>query len=548
MTDTTPWLPLYDERQPAEIAAEYPNLRAMWAASVERAPDQAAIRYFDGVLTVAELDAASDALTAGLQDLGFGVGDRIVLFLQNNPAFVIGMLAAWKAGGIAVAANPMYKNRELGHLVRDSGATMLLCLDELHEVAAGAVAGSDVRTVITCSARDHQTRNDDRVITTDARRPVEGAVDLLDLLRDFDGATPKPTPEPDPDDVCFLVYTSGTTGDPKGAELTHGNFVFNARSYREWMDLQPDEPILAIAPLFHITGLVGHGIVSLLVPSPLVLGHRFHGPVMLDLVREHKPVFTVGAITAFTALAAAPGRTPEDFTSLTKLYSGGAPIAPTIADGIERDLGQYVHNAYGLTETSSITHLVPPSRRAPVDPVSGALSIGVPISSTHVRVVGEDGAELPPGEIGELEIAGPQVARGYWGRPDATRDAFPGGALRTGDVGFRDAGGWFYLVDRKKDMIIASGYKVWPREVEDVLYSHPAVREAAVVGVPDQYRGETVHAFVSLRPGSVVTPEELIAHCKDQLAAYKYPRQVMIVDELPKTASGKILRRELRGG
>lgn len=163
MTETTPWLPLYDERQPAEIAAEYPNLRAMWAAAVERAPDQPAIRYFDGVLTVAELDAASDALAAGLQDLGFGIGDRIVLFLQNNPAFVLGMLAAWKAGGIAVAANPMYKNRELGHLVRDSGATLLLCLDELYEVAASAVAGSDVRTVVTCSARDFQTRDDPRL-------------------------------------------------------------------------------------------------------------------------------------------------------------------------------------------------------------------------------------------------------------------------------------------------------------------------------------------------------------------------------------------------
>jgi len=189
---------------------------------------------------------------------------------------------------------------------------------------------------------------------------------------------------------------------------------------------------------------------------------------------------------------------------------------------------------------------VPPDLRAPVDPVSGALSIGVPISSVNARIVGEDGADLPAGDVGELLIAGPQVATGYWGQPEATATAFPGGELRTGDVGFMDADGWFYLVDRKKDMIIASGYKVWPREVEDVLYGHAAVREAAVVGVPDEYRGETVHAFVSLQPGATVTENELIAFCRSQMAAYKYPRAVFFVDELPKTASGKILRRELR--
>lgn len=330
--------------------------------------------------------------------------------------------------------------------------------------------------------------------------------------------------------------------------LTHRNFVFNARSYREWMQLGPADTILGLAPLFHITGLVGHGVLALLLPAPLVLAHRFEPSVMVDAVREHRPVFTVGAITAYAAMAGVPGAGPEDFRSLTKIWSGGAPIAPAVGEQLGEKLGGYIHNAYGLTETSSITHLVPPGRRAPVDPASGALSIGVPIASVHSRIVDEDGVELPPGEVGEVLISGPQVAAGYWRRPDASEAAFPGGELHTGDVGFRDAEGWFYLVDRKKDMIIASGYKVWPREVEDVLYSHPAVREAAVVGVPDAYRGETVHAFVSLQPGAVVTADELIAFCRDRMAAYKYPRAVFFVDELPKTASGKILRRELRKG
>lgn len=543
-----PWVQLYRDGQPADIAPEYPNLLQMFAAAVERAPDQVAIRYFDGAMTVAELDAASDALAAALHDLDFAPGDRLVLFMQNNPAFVIGMIAAWKAGGIAVSANPMYKQRELGQLLRDSGASALLCLDELHPVASDVLAAGDtaVRTVITFSALDGQTRDDARAFGQSGRRMVEGTYDLPDLLSAHAGRLPVRASEPGPDDVAFLVYTSGTTGDPKGAELTHANFVFNARSYREWMQLGPDEPILGLAPLFHITGLVGHGILALLIPAPLVLGHRFHPGVMLDAIREHRPVFTVGAITAYTALAGVPGVGADDFRSLTKMYSGGAPIAPTVADKLEAQLGGYIHNAYGLTETSSITHLVPPDLRAPVDPVSGALSIGVPISSVNARIVGEDGADLPAGDVGELLIAGPQVATGYWGQPEATASAFPGGELRTGDVGFMDADGWFYLVDRKKDMIIAAGYKVWPREVEDVLYGHAAVREAAVVGVPDEYRGETVHAFVSLQPGATVTENELIAFCRSQMAAYKYPRAVFFVDELPKTASGKILRRELR--
>jgi len=229
------------------------------------------------------------------------------------------------------------------------------------------------------------------------------------------------------------------------------------------------------------------------------------------------------------------------------LYSGGAPIAPAVTDRFEEQTGLYIHNIYGLTETNSPSHGVPLGARAPVDPNSGALSVGVPVFNTLVRILGEDGEELPVGEVGEIATSGPQVVPGYWNKPEATEASLPGGELRTGDVGFMDAAGWFFLVDRKKDMINAAGYKVWPREVEDVLYGHPAVREAAVVGVPDEYRGETVKAFVSLRPGVEVTEQELIDYCKANMAAYKYPRTIDFIDELPKTTTGKILRRELRG-
>ena len=541
-----PWLALYPEYQPADITPEHATVLEVFEASLAAAPDAVAIRYFDGVLTFADLDAASDALAVGLAETGFAPGDRMGLYVQNDPAFVIGLLGAWKAGGAAVAINPMNKARELTYLLTDSGATALLCLEELYtSVARDVLPGTQVRTVVTCSALDRQSRDDPRVLGDVERDRPEGTLDLEELVATHAGREPAPASLTG-DDVAILTYTSGTTGVPKGAMNTHANMVFNACAYRDWMRLTPDDSVLGVAPLFHITGLVGHVAVALLVPCPLVLAHRFHPEVVLEAIREHRPTFTVGSITVFIALSGGPGVGREDFASLRTIYSGGAPIAPAVTDSFEEKTGRYIHNIYGLTETNSPSHAVPLGRRAPVDPNSGALSVGVPVYNTVVRILGEDSAELPPGEVGEIVTSGPQVVPGYWGKPEATAESLPGGELRTGDVGFMDEQGWFYLVDRKKDMINAAGYKVWPREVEDVLYGHPAVREAAVVGVPDEYRGESVKAFVSLKPGSSVTPEEVIAFARERMAAYKYPRTVEIVEELPKTTTGKILRRELR--
>lgn len=541
-----PWLALYAEGQPAGLTPEHDTMLEVFEASLAAAPDAVAIRYFDGILTLADLDAASDALAVGLTETGFAPGDRMGLYVQNDPAFVIGLLGVWKAGGAAVAINPMNKARELTYLLTDSGATALLCLEELYtSVARDVLPGTQVRTVVTCSPLDRQSRDDPRVLGDVRRDRPDGTMDLEELVATHAGREPAPA-SLSGDDVAVLTYTSGTTGVPKGAMNTHANMVFNACTYRDWMRLTPDDSVLGVAPLFHITGLVGHVAVALLVPCPLVLAHRFHPEVVLDAIREHRPTFTVGSITVFIALSGAPGVGREDFASLRTIYSGGAPIAPAVTDAFEERTGRYIHNIYGLTETNSPSHAVPLGRKAPVDPNSGALSVGVPVYGTVVRILGEDGAELPPGEVGEIVTSGPQVVPGYWGKPEATAESLPGGELRTGDVGFMDEQGWFYLVDRKKDMINAAGYKVWPREVEDVLYGHPAVREAAVVGVPDEYRGESVKAFVSVKPGASVTPEEVIAFAKERMAAYKYPRTVEVVDELPKTTTGKILRRELR--
>jgi long-chain acyl-CoA synthetase len=545
--DEKPWLSLYDQDQPADIALEFTDALSMFRASVSRNPDGHIIRYFGGRITARELDELSDALAVALAGLGVRAGDRVALYLQNVPQFVIGMLATWKAGGIAVPVNPMNRARELDAVLRDSGARVLLCLEGLYRDVARAVIedGGLETTVVTTSELDYRARDDQRVFAGIERLDCEGANDMAALIERHRGQSPADVTF-GPDDTAFLTYTSGTTGPPKGAMNSHGNVVFNSQAYRQWCRLGPDDVVLGVAPLFHITGLIAHVTLSLLLGAPLVLAYRFEPSVMMEIIRDERPTFTIGSITVFIALMNAPNADRDALASLTKTWSGGAPIPPSAVKAFQAQFGQYIHNAYGLTETTSPSHLVPFDATAPVDDATGALSVGVPVYNTVVRIVGDDGQELPPGEVGEIVTSGPMVVPGYWNKPEETEHALPGGALHTGDVGYMDAAGWFYIVDRKKDQINAGGYKVWPREVEDVLYQHEAVREAAVVGVPDAYRGETVKAYVSLRPGQTATAEELIAFCRQQMAAYKYPRQVEFLDELPKTVSGKLLRRELR--
>ncbi|WP_214369371.1 class I adenylate-forming enzyme family protein [Pseudonocardia sp. H11422] len=544
--DEKPWLAIYDDGQPTGITPEFGDALAMFAASVQRAPESDIIRYFDGRITLRELDELTDAFASGLLDGGFAAGDRVALYLQNVPQFVIGLLGTWKAGGIAVSINPMNRERELELLLNDSGAKVLVCLESLYrDVAAAVVGRTGVATVITTSELEYQSRGDQRVFADVERIAFDDTVDMAGLIDRFRGQQP-PAVSFTADDTAFLTYTSGTTGPPKGAMNTHGNVVFNSQAYRQWCGLGSDDVVLGVAPLFHITGLIAHVTISLLLGAPLVLFYRFEPSTAIDIIRQERPTFTVGSITVFIALMNAPNAESDALASLTKIWSGGAPIPPSTVKAFSETFGQYIHNIYGLTETTSPSHGVPYHAEAPVDEASGALSVGVPIFNTVVRIVGDDGQDVAPGEIGEIVSTGPQIVSGYWNKPEETARAIPGGALHTGDVGYMDADGWFYIVDRKKDQINAGGYKVWPREVEDVLYEHDAVREAAVVGVPDSYRGETVKAYVSLRPGRSADEAELIAFCKERMAAYKYPRQIEFLDEVPKTVTGKVLRRELR--
>ncbi|MFJ7630396.1 class I adenylate-forming enzyme family protein [Streptomyces sp. NPDC097595] len=540
-----PWLPLLSEAQRAPVHPAETLVHA-FRASVDRTPDHPALAYFDGRLTYRETDALSDSVAGHLAARGLERGDRVAIMLQNSPQFVLALLGAWKAGATVVPLNPMYKSAEVGHVLKDAQVTALICSDRAWEayLRDTAAAAPGVRIALTACELDLQTENDERVLNFE-RLPAAGdADDLVAVARQ--GLAAPAGRELTAADTALISYTSGTSGTPKGALNSHGNIMVNAERQRTGHPVPEGAAYFALAPLFHITGMVCQLAACLTNGGTLVLAYRFHPGVVLDAFAEHRPAYTVGPSTAFMALAATPGVTPEHFASFQVISSGGAPLPPALVEQFRAGLGPYIRNGYGLTECTAPCASVPPEREAPVDPVSGTLSVGVPGPDTVVRILDENGAEVPFGEQGEIAVRGPQVVSGYWGLPEATAAAFPDGELRTGDIGFMDREGWLYVVDRKKDMINASGFKVWPREVEDVLYTHPAVREAAVVGVPDAYRGETVRAYVSLRPGADVEPDELGAYCKERLAAYKYPREVEILAELPKTASGKILRRELR--
>ncbi|MFD4603151.1 class I adenylate-forming enzyme family protein [Streptomyces sp. NPDC058464] len=539
-----PWVGLLNDAQRGPVDPPASLVHALRAAVAE-APDRTCLTYFDARLSFREVDELSDSVAAHLAERGLERGDRVAVILQNSPHFVLALLGAWKAGATVVPVNPMYKSGEVTHVLRDAEVSALVCSQRAWEsYLRDTAADSPVRIVLTASELDFQTRDDARVLAFERLPQAADTEDLVAVARQG-GKAPEGR-DPEPSDIALISYTSGTSGTPKGATNLHSNIMYNAERQRTGLAL-PDAPVYyALAPLFHITGMVCQLCACLTSVGTLVLTYRFEPGLVLEAFAEHRPQYTVGPSTAFMALAAHPDVTPEHFASFVNISSGGAPLPPALVEKFRAGFGPYIRNGYGLTECTAPCASVPPELEAPVDPVSGTLAVGAPGPDTVVRIIDDEGNELPFGEQGEIAVRGPQVVPGYWRRPEATAETFPDGELRTGDIGFMDPQGWLYVVDRKKDMINASGFKVWPREVEDVLYTHPAVREAAVVGVPDGYRGETVKAYISLRPGTATDPDDLALYCKERLAAYKYPRQVEILPDLPKTASGKILRRELR--
>ena len=547
-----PWLKNYPAQVAPDLKIGAQTALSDFFISATRRPDKPAVLYFDHMISYGEIERLSNNLAAALSDFGLGKGDRIIVNLQNVPQFLIAVYAAWKLAAIAVPLNPMYKERELTYFCRDSLARVFLTHDDIAaELDLSFLKETAVRKVITTSPLDlwPADKKLPAMLKQKTKVTVPGTHDMLGLMESHKDKNITPATV-SPGDVAYLTYTSGTTGAPKGAMNTHGNLAFNARVYKAMQRIDETDVVLGVAPLFHVTGEVAHLAIAALAGIPVVLYYRFDAGETLRLIEHWKVTMSVASITVYIAMMNHPDIKARDLSSFVKAYSGGAPVSESIVDQFQKLTGLYLYSVYGMTETNSPSHIVPWGKRAPVDPDSGALSVGVPVPNCIMKIMDlENGSKaLAPGDVGEIVDSGPIIVPGYWQKPEETQHAIRNGWLYTGDVGKMDEDGWFYVVDRKKDMIVASGYKVWPREVEDVIYQHPAVKEVAVIGVPDSYRGETVKAFVTLKQGleGSIPPDEIISFCKARMAAYKYPRQVKIVSQIPKTLTGKFLKRELR--
>lgn len=549
-TQDAPWQRLYPASITPDLEVGHRTMLEAWRHHVAASPDAPAVHYFDATLTFAEVDHAADALATGLQDRGVVAGDRVAIYLQNDPQWLVTMLAAWKCGAIAVAVNPMLRAAELSYHLRDAEPRILVCLDGLYsDVVKGIRNDTSIKTVVTTHPSDMLGAMDVRPMVKErfGRKTLfNDTVDWVQLIRTFKDRRPV-TPLTESDAIAELTYTSGTTGRAKGAMNTHRGMVHSAQVYAEWFSLDSHDVVLGIAPLFHITGTVAGLGVTILTGAPIVLLHRFDPAETLRAIEERRATFTVAASTAYVALSNAPDLSRRNVSSLTKAGCGGAAVTTALVESVRDATGWHLRGVYGLTETTSPSHICPLNTLSPVDSDSGALSVGIPVPGARVRIVDVDtGVDVAPGAPGEVVIAGPMVVPGYWHAPAESANAIRDGRLFTGDIGIMNTDGWLFVIDRKKDLINAGGYKVWPREVEEALCQHPQVKEAAVIGIPDEYRGETVKAYISLVAGADVTADYLIEFCKSRIAAYKYPRVIEIIDEIPKTASGKILRRDLR--
>lgn len=526
----------------------------MLEQTAARMPRQRALIYFGADITYAELLNHVNRVAAGLQALGVKKGDRVAMMMPNCPQFVIAYFGALKAGAIITATSPIYTPREAGHQWKDAGASVVI-VDRrlLRIVKAVRPELPALKHVVEIGLRDYYPANFTALKHSLKTRPKAPARTVARLAqqtppipwRDFLSVAKTPRPVVvKPADIACLQYTGGTTGSSKGAMLTHANLVINAHQTRQWLAANSEGPDVMVAalPLFHIYAMTCIMICSVMTGGAVVLLPRFELKAALNIIRKYHPTFFHGVPTMYVAFNNAPNVERYGFKSLRVCMSGGAPLPVEVRQKFEELTGGKLVEGYGLTESSPVTHTNPPEGLLKTG------SIGMPIPNTEVRIVDiENGTrDLPLGEAGEIIIRGPQVMKGYWNKPEETAKVLRDGWLYTGDIAKKDADGYYYIVDRKKDLIIAGGYNIYPREVEEVLFEHPKIKEAVVVGMPDQYRGETVKAFIVLHEGKTVTPEEIQAFCRERLAAYKVPRQVVFRDSLPKSGVGKYLRRELR--
>ena len=547
-----PWLAQYPPVTPAEInIAEYASLKALIESSCEQFATRDAFMQMEQRMSYAEVDQLSGRFAAWLQQRGLKKGDRIAIMLPNVLQYPIAMFGALRAGLVVVNTNPLYTATELEHQLRDSGAAALVVLENFASIAQVAVPGTSVRHVIVTAVGDLLGFPKGALVNFVLRSvqhkvpvwKIAGAYAFAELLKT---APDKPEPvEVSHDDIAYLQYTGGTTGVSKGAMLTHGNMIANILQARAWFrQVQIDNTTYVCAlPLYHIFSLTANCLLFTSVggTGQLITNPRDF-PAFVKELRRHPPMLFMGVNTLFNALMNTPGFGTIDFSGLVATVGGGMAVQRAVAERWKKATGCVVSQGWGLTEAS------PAGCVNPLVGVEFTGSVGLPLSSTEISVRDDAGVELALNQVGELCLRGPQVMRGYWQRPDETAKVMlPDGWLRTGDVGRMDERGYVYIEDRKKDMIIVSGFKVFPNEVEDVVAQLPGVAEVAAVAAPDERSGEVVALYV-VKKDPTLTAEAILEHCKKTLTGYKLPRQIHFRTELPKTNVGKILRRALREG
>ncbi|MHA6252216.1 long-chain-fatty-acid--CoA ligase [Oceanobacillus sp. CAU 1775] len=525
------WLEKYPEHVATEV--EIPNISVpdMLMQTVQQYGENKAIHFYGREFSYIELAGQTAAFASVLQDEGFEKSDRVALMLPNCPQYVISYFGTLQAGGIVTQVNPMLVGNDLSHILSDSGAETIVIYEPLLPVLNQIIDNTSIKKVIKVNLEGRDTEDD-------------LAVSFTGFLKS--ATKPPTTVEIDPaEDIAILQYTGGTTGRSKGAMLTHRNVVANVIQVNEYYKdvIEPGKDrYLTVIPLFHVFGMTACMNLSILTGAKNIMLPRFDLEEVLETIKAQQPTSFPGVPTMYVALTNHPNVENYGLDSIRICNSGSAPMPKELMRSFEEKTGAKILEGYGLSESSPVTHCNPYfSTRKP-----GSIGIGIPSTEYKIVDLAEGTEEVPIGELGEIIIKGPQVMKGYWNMPEETEIALRDGWLYTGDIARMDDEGYVYIVDRKKDLIIASGYNIYPRDVEEILYEHPKVLEAVVVGVPDSYRGETVKAVLVLKDGQTSTAEEIIAYCKENLAAYKVPHIVEFREELPKTNVGKILRRVIR--
>ncbi len=547
------WLKNYPEGIKWDAAFRGEAVNAMFDRSVAKYGDHAFSYFLGRERTYREVGALVDKAAAGLQSLGIGKGKKVGLLLPNSVAFVMFYYGTLKAGGTVVNLNPLYSTDELSFNISDSEADIVVTVDlkVLFSKLEPLIENGTIKKAVVCPFREELPalkgflfgllkRSE---IADISRSPVrQSIVPLADLIANV--SAPGPVRINPDKDLAVLQYTGGTTGLPKGAMLSHANLTINVQQVRAWFPQveEGSEKILAVLPFFHVFAMTGILNFGVFLGAEIIMMPRFELKDALKLIKTRRPTIFPGVPTLFNAIMNSPDARAEDMNSLKHCISGGAPLPLDVRLGFEKIADCKLIEGYGLSETSPVIT---------ANPLSGVVkenSIGQPLPATYISVrdVEKPTREMPLGESGEICAKGPQVMSGYWKQPGETKAAFTDGYFRTGDVGYMDEDGFFYIVDRLKDIIICSGYNVYPRHVEDAIYKHPSVEEVTVIGVPDDYRGEAPKAFVKIKDGKTLDAEELRRFLKTLLSPIEVPDQIEFRDELPKTLIGKLSKKELR--